>query len=84
VIWDSALRLLLILPVFINNATGYATSAQVTGKLFAADMAVPTPSNMTTAVDNMLTAYNNAAGRPSPDFIELELEILAAKRLTPG
>lgn len=68
----------------LTNATGYATSAQVTGKLFAADMAVPTPSNMTTAVDNMLTAYNDAAGRPSPDFIELGTGNIGGKTLTPG
>ena len=68
----------------LTNATGYATSAQVTGKLFAADMAVPTPSNMTIAVGNMLTAYNNAAGRPSPDFIELGTGNIGGKTLTAG
>ena len=34
----------------LTNATGYATSAQVTGKIYAADMADPTPINLTTAV----------------------------------
>ena len=68
----------------ITNATGYATSAQVTGKLYAADMAVPTPTNMTTAVNNMLTAYNDAAGRPSPDFLELGTGNIGGKTLVPG
>lgn len=68
----------------LTNATGYATSAQVTGKLYAADMAVPTPSNMTTAVSDMLTAYNDAAGRPSPDFIELGTGNIGGKTLIPG
>ncbi len=68
----------------LTNATGYATSAQVTGKIYAADMAVPTPINMTTAVNNMVTAYNNAAGRPSPDFSELGTGIIGGKTLTPG
>jgi hypothetical protein len=68
----------------ITNATGYATSAQVTGKIYAADMAVPTPGNMTTAVDNMLTAYNDAAGRPSPDFLELGTGDIGGKTLVPG
>ena len=68
----------------LTNATGYATSAQVTGKLYAADMAVPTPSNMTTAVNNMLTAYNDAAGRTSPDFTELATGNLGGKTLVPG
>ncbi len=68
----------------LTNATGYATSAQVTGKLYAADMAVPTPSNMTTAVNDMLTAYNDAAGRPSPDFTELGTGNVGGKTLTAG
>ncbi len=51
--------------------TGYATSSQVTGKVYAADMASPTPVSLTTAVNNMITAYNDAAGRPTPDFLEL-------------
>ncbi len=68
----------------ITNATGYATSAQVTGKIYAADMAVPTPANMTTAVNNMLTAYNDAAGRPSPDFTELGTGNIGGRTLVPG
>jgi hypothetical protein len=68
----------------VTNATGYATSAQVTGKIYAADMAVPTPTNLTTAVNNMLTAYNDAAGRPSPDFTELATGNIGGRTLTPG
>ena len=68
----------------LTNATGYATSAQVTGRLYAADMAVPTPTNMTTAVNNMVTAYNNAAGRVSPDFLELGTGNIGGKTLVPG
>ncbi len=68
----------------ITNATGYATSAQVTGKLYAADMADPTPINLTTAVNNMITAYNDAAGLPSPDFVELGTGNIGGKTLAPG
>lgn len=68
----------------ITNATGYATSAQVTGKLYAADMVSPTPINLTTAVNDMVTAYNNAAGRPSPDFSELGTGNIGGKTLTEG
>jgi hypothetical protein len=68
----------------LTNATGYATSTQVTGKLYAADMADPTPINMTTAVNNMITAYNDAAGRPTPDFLELGTGNIGGKTLTPG
>jgi hypothetical protein len=68
----------------LTNATGYATSAQVTGHVFAADMASPTPINLTTAVNNMITAYNDAAGRPSPDFSELGTGNIGGKTLSPG
>lgn len=66
------------------NATGYATSTQVTGKVYAADMADPTPINLTTAVGDMVLAYNEAAGRPSPDFLELGTGNLGGKTLSPG
>ncbi|HUX95786.1 MAG TPA: Ig-like domain-containing protein [Bacteroidales bacterium] len=68
----------------LTNATGYATSAQVTGKIYAADMADPTPINLTTAVENMITAYNDAAGRPTPDFLELGTGNIGGKTITPG
>lgn len=65
-------------------ATGYATSTQVTGKIYAADMADPTPINLTTAVGDMVAAYDDAAGRPSPDFLELGTGNLGGKTLSPG
>jgi len=68
----------------LTDDTGFATSAQVTGRLYAADMADPTPGNLTTAVDNMNTAYNDAAGRPSPDFFELSTGNIGGRTLTPG
>jgi hypothetical protein len=68
----------------LTNETGYATSPQVTGKIYAADMADPTPINLTTAVNNMITAYNDAAGRPSPDFSELGTGNIGGKTLAPG
>jgi hypothetical protein len=68
----------------LTNATGYSTSSQVTGKVFAADMADPTPTNLTTAVSNMETAYTDAAGRPSPDFFELYTGDISGKTLTRG
>jgi len=64
--------------------TGYATSSQVTGKVFAADMATPTDVNLTTAVNDMITSYNDAAGRPTPDFLELGTGNIGGKTLTAG
>lgn len=49
----------------------FSTSPQVTGNVYASDYAVPTPSNLTTAVGDMQTAYVDAAGRPTPDHTEL-------------
>lgn len=49
----------------------FSTSSQVTGSVYASDYAVPTPSNLTTAIGDMGTAYTDAAGRPTPDHIEL-------------
>lgn len=68
----------------LTNSTGFATSTQVTGKLYAADMAAPTPTNLTTTVNNMITAYNDAAGRVLPDFTELGTGNIGGKTLTPG
>lgn len=68
----------------LTDATGYATSTQVTGKVYAADMADPTPINLTTAVGDMRTAYTDAAGRLSPDFSELATGNIGGKTLSPG
>lgn len=68
----------------LTNATGYATSPQITGKIYAADMVAPTSTNLTTAVNNMLTAYTDAAGRPLPDYTELGTGNIGGRILTPG
>ncbi|MEX0686204.1 MAG: ice-binding family protein [Balneolales bacterium] len=68
----------------LTDATGYATSTQVTGLVYAADMADPTPINLTTAIGNMETAYNDASGRITPDFSELHVGDLGGKLLIPG
>ncbi len=74
----------LITGLALTDATGYAESEQVTGSLYAADMADPTPMALTTAVENMITAYNDAAGRSNPDFLELGAGNIGGKTLTPG
>jgi hypothetical protein len=63
---------------------GFATSEQVTGRIYAADMVDPTPLNLTTAIEDMNTAYNSAAGLTSPDFVELNAGDLGGKTLSPG
>lgn len=68
----------------LTDFTGYATSAQITGNVYAADMVTPTSDNLTVAVENMITAYNDAAGRPFPDFLELGTGNIGGKTLAPG
>jgi hypothetical protein len=57
----------LILPA----GGAFSTAVQVTGNVYAADYANPTPSNLTAAIGAMQTAYTDAAGRPTPDHTEL-------------
>ena len=61
----------------------FSTSPQVTGKVFAANYATPTPSNLTTAVLDMQHAFTDAAGR-APDFTELGAGNIGGKTLLPG
>jgi len=71
----------LILPA----GGSYATSSQVVGggKVYAFDYAVPTPTDVNTASNDMLTAYTDAAGR-APDFTELYAGDISGKTLAPG
>ncbi len=62
----------------------YATSPLVTGKIYAANMAPPTPAKMTTAVSDMETAYTNAAGRTNPNYTELGAGNITGMTLAPG
>ena len=67
-----------------DSTNVFSTSPQITGKAYAADYAVPTPSNLTTAVSNMEAAYNDAAGRPTPDFTNLGTGNIGNLTLVPG
>ena len=62
----------------------FSTSPQVTGKIYAANYAVPTPANLTTAISNLEGAYSDAAGRPGPDFLELGSGAIGGLTLAPG
>ena len=69
----------------IADATNvFSTSSLVTGKIYAANYAAPTPSNMTTAIGDMQTAYTNAAGRKLPDHSELGTGNVTGMTLTHG
>lgn len=66
-----------------DSTNVFSTSPQVTGQVFAANYAVPTPSNLTTAVDDMLLAFTDAAGR-APNVTELGAGDIGGMTLTPG
>lgn len=68
----------------LDASTEFATSALVTGSLYAASMTEPTPSNLTTAISNMETAYIDAAGRSNPDHTELGAGDISGMTLEPG
>jgi hypothetical protein len=61
----------------------FSISPQVTGKVYAADYAVPTPSHLTTAIGDMQLAFTDAAGR-APTVTELGAGNIGGKTLTPG
>ena len=69
----------------VADATNvFSTSTQVVGQAFAANYAVPTPSSLTTAVANMESAYTDAAGRATPDHLELASGAIGGATLPPG
>lgn len=67
----------------MDSSNVFSTSSQVTGKIYAADYANPTPSNLTTAISNMETAYTTAAGRPA-NTTELGAGNIGGLTLAPG
>jgi len=62
----------------------FSTSTQVTGKIYAASYASPTPSMLTTAIGDMQTAYLDASGRTLPDFVNLGSGEIGGLTLQPG
>lgn len=68
----------------LDASNEFSSSPMVTGKMYAADYAPPTPSNLTVAIGNMETAYTDAAGRSNPDATELFAGELGGQTLTPG
>jgi hypothetical protein len=66
-----------------DSTNVFATSPQVTGKVYAADYTVPTPSALTTAIADMQLAFTNAAGR-APGVTELGAGNIGGMKLAPG
>ncbi len=70
--------------LIMDPSNTFSTSSLVTGKVYAADYTAPTPTMLTTAVNDMQTAYTDAAGRTLPDFTELGAGNIGGMTLTPG
>jgi hypothetical protein len=67
----------------LDRSGEFSRSRLVTGMVYAADYAVPTPRNLTLAVSAMQTAYTNAAGRTA-GVTELGAGNIGGLTLTPG
>ena len=74
----------------ISGTAIHVTCAEVTGTIYSSDTAGPLPCRMTapallnTAVNDMYTAYTNAAGRITPDGTELYGGNLGGRTFAPG
>jgi len=68
----------------LDSSRLFSTSSRVTGRVYAANYAAPTPIRLTTAVGDMQTAYTNAAGRTNPRATNLGGGNIGGKVLLPG
>jgi hypothetical protein len=57
---------------------------EVTGNIYTVDATGPLPSSLSVAINDMGFAYENAAGRTSPDFTELGAGEIGGLTLAPG
>ncbi len=64
-------------------STQFATTPEVTGKVYAADLTSPTAAKLTVAIGDMQTAFTVAAGR-APDVTELGAGTIGSITLPPG
>jgi hypothetical protein len=70
--------------LIMDSSNEFSTSSLVTGKVYAADYAEPTPTNLGIAVLDMEAAYTDAAGRTDPDETELGAGDIGGLTLVPG
>ena len=70
-----------------TSSTGFSTSTQVLGKIYAADMVVPVPAMLTQAKNDLKKAYDKAAGitpAPKDAFLNPGDGNLAGLNIFPG
>lgn len=68
----------------MDASNQFSTSSMISGRVFAADYATPTPDNLSSAVASMNVAYNDAYGRTNPNYIDLGAGNISGMTLTPG
>ena len=73
----------------ITGAALLVSCGEVAGNIYTVDAAGPackitSASMLTTAVGDMQAAYTDAAGRPTPDFLNLGAGNIGGQTLTPG
>jgi hypothetical protein len=71
------------LSLTMDPTSQFATSPQVLGNVYSADYAAPTPSDLSTAVEDMELAFADAAGRVA-DTTDLGAGELGGLMLAPG
>ena len=67
-----------------DSSNRFSTSSLVTGKIYAANYAVPTPATLTTAINDMETAFTDAAGDYTPDATEVGAGEIGGLTIQPG
>jgi hypothetical protein len=70
----------------LDPSTTFSTSDSVVDpyRVYASDYGDPTPANLTSAVLTMEAAYTDAAGRTTPDFLNLGSGDIGGETLAPG
>lgn len=74
----------------ITGAAILVSCSEVSGTIYSVDPAGPLPcritdaTRLTTAIGDMEAAYNDAAGRSNPDFLNLGAGNIGGATLTPG
>jgi len=68
----------------MDGTGAFSKSGQVSGKVYAADYADPTPAYLSTAVGDLQIADDDLSGRLNPDFLDLDSGDISGKTLTPG
>lgn len=71
--------------LIMDSSGEFSKTPIVTGRVYAADYAAPTPSNLTTAVSNMETAYTTANNLVTPaPIVDLYAGDISGRILPPG